>query len=496
MSNRGPIKLKTSNLTRLSPRVQVATYDRKGVTDSLVHIGVGGFFRAHQAVYLDDLLQRPGNSEWGYCGVGLLPHDAGVRDALQSQDCLYTLLERSADGDRARVIGALLNYLHAPQDPEAVLKKLASPRTRIVSLTITEGGYYVNEGTGEFNDKHPDILHDLDHPRQPKCSFGVLLEALDRRRRHGLEPFTLMSCDNLQHNGDLTKRMLLAFAELRDPELARWLGEHCAFPNSMVDRITPATTDEHRALLREEFNLEDAWPVVTESFSQWIIEDNFPSGRPAWETAGAQMTTDVLPYEKMKLRLLNAGHQALCYIGMLLGYEFAHEAMQDVRIRKLVKTMMDVEVTPLLPIPVGIDLEAYKKSLIARFSNPAIRDQLSRIGTDGSAKIPGFVLPSIVEALRQGTSAKLLCFTVAAWFRYFAGTDDTGRPIPIVDPMADRLREHARTGWRDADVMLSMRDIFGEELLQNPAFTREIKRALASFYDEGAEKTLADYIDS
>ncbi|KAA3622522.1 MAG: mannitol dehydrogenase family protein [Proteobacteria bacterium] len=493
MSDRGPIKLDTRNLARLSPRVQVPTYDRRGANGGLVHIGVGSFFRAHQAVYLDDLLQQSGNSQWGYCGIGLLPHDAGVRDALLSQDCLYTVLERSAGGDRARVIGALLDFLHAPRDPETVLKKLASPRTRIVSLTITEGGYYVNKGTGEFNDTHPDILHDLKHPQQPRCSFGVLLEALDHRRKRGLEPFTLMSCDNLQHNGDLTRKMLLAFAECRDPQLAGWLGEHCAFPNSMVDRITPATTDEHRALLREEFNLDDAWPVVTESFTQWIIEDNFPGGRPAWETVGAQMTTDVLPYEKMKLRLLNASHQALCYIGMLLGYEFAHEAMQDARIQKLVRTMMDGEVTPLLTTPAGIDLEAYKTSLVERFSNPNIRDQLSRIGSEGSAKIPVFVLPSIVEGLRQGTPVKLLCFTVAAWLRSFAGTDDTGRPISIVDPMAERLREQAGSGWRDADVMLGMHDIFNEELLSSPAFTSEINRALAGFYDQGAERTLADY---
>ncbi len=492
MSDRGPIKLNARNLEHLSPRVQVSTYDRRGVTGSLVHIGVGAFFRAHQAAYLDDLLEQSGSSEWGYCGIGLLPHDAGVRDALQSQDCLYTLLERSADGDRARVIGSVLDYLHAPQDPEAVLEKLASPHTRIVSLTITEGGYYVNKGTGEFNDKDPDILHDLEHPQAPRCSFGVLLESLDRRRRQGLEPFTLMSCDNLQHNGDLTRKMLLAFAECRDPALARWLAEHCAFPNSMVDRITPATTDEHRALLREAFDLEDAWPVVTESFTQWIIEDNFPGGRPAWETVGAQMTSDVLPYEKMKLRLLNASHQALCFIGMLLGYEFAHEAMQDARIRKLVKSMMDEEVTPLLATPAGIDLESYKASLITRFSNPNIRDQLSRIGSDGSAKIPGFVLPSVVEGLRQGTPVKRLCFTVAAWLRSLAGTDDSGRTISIVDPMADGLREHARSGWRDTDVMLGMRDIFNEELLSNTEFTNQLKRTLASFYDEGAEKTLAD----
>ena len=463
---------------------------------SLLHIGVGGFYRAHQAVYLDDLLQQPGNTAWGYCGIGLLPQDAAMRDALQSQDCLYTVVERSASGDRARVIGSLLNYLHAPQDPEAVLNALASPQTRIVSLTITEGGYYVNEGTGEFNDAHPDIVHDLQHPRQPKCSFGYLVEALSRRSANGLGPFTVMSCDNLQHNGDVARKMILAFAERRDPGLAAWLREHCAFPNSMVDRITPATTDEHRALLREKFGLTDAWPVATEPFKQWVIEDNFPGGRPAWEKVGAQMTADVLPYEKMKMRLLNASHQAMCYIGMLLGYEFAHEAMQDARIRKLVRTMMDVEVTPLLQAPAGIDLERYKQSLIERFSNPTIRDQLSRIGTEGSARIPKFVLPSIVDALSRGTPVKLLSFTVAAWFRYLTGTDDAVREMPVIDPMAEKLQERARRGGRDPGFMLGMRELFGDELPRSPAFADEVKRALASFYDAGAKATLAAYIES
>ncbi len=491
-----PIRLNQANLKGLPAAIQVPSYDRERVTRSMVHIGVGGFYRAHQAVYLDDLLHQPGNTAWGYCGIGLLPQDAAMRDALLSQDCLYTVVERSAAGDSARVIGSLRNYLHAPQDPEAVLSAMASPQTRIVSLTITEGGYYVNEGSGEFNDTHPDIVHDLQQPHEPKCSFGFLLEALARRRGNGLAPFTVMSCDNLQHNGDVARKMIGAFAERRDPALAAWLREHCAFPNSMVDRITPATTDEHRALLREAFGLEDAWPVVTEPFRQWVIEDNFPGGRPAWEKVGAQMTTDVLPYEKMKMRLLNGSHQAMCYIGMLLGHEFAHQTMQDARIRRLVTTMMDAEVTPLLQAPAGIDLADYKRTLIERFSNPTIRDQLSRIGTEGSARIPKFVLPSIVDGLARGTPVRLLSFTVAAWFRYLTGTDDRGRKLPIVDPWAQRLQDQARRGGRDAGVMLGMRELFGDQLPKSAAFAGEVKRALESFYDAGAEATLAACLES
>lgn len=491
-----PIGLNQANLRLLSSAVRIPTYDRKSVAQSIVHIGVGGFYRAHQAVYLDDLLHRPGHAEWGYCGVGLLKHDERMRDALLPQDCLYTVVERSAAGDRARVIGSLLNFLHAPSDPEAVLEKMASPECRIVSLTITEGGYYVNEGTGEFNDTHPDIVRDLQHPHEPGCSFGYLAEALDRRRSRGLSPFTVMSCDNLQHNGDVARKMLLAFVERRDPTLSRWLADNGAFPNSMVDRIVPATTDEHRAVVKEQFGIEDAWPVGTEPFMQWVIEDNFPNGRPAWEDVGAQMTSDVLPYEKMKMRLLNASHQAMCYIGMLLGYEYAHEAMADARIRTLVKTMMDVEVTPLLVAPTGIDLEAYKQTLIERFSNPTIKDQLSRIGTEGSARIPKFVLPSIVEQLQRGGPSRLLTFTVACWFRYLTGTDDQGRAMPVIDPMKDKLMEHARRGGRDPGAMLSLRELFGEALTSSPIFVDQLRQTLESLYDRGAEATLASYIES
>lgn len=487
------VVLNQANLVRLSPEIRIPAYERSAVARSIVHIGVGGFYRAHQAVYLDDLLQQPGHEEWGFVGVGLLPHDARMRDAMQSQDCLYTVVERSASGDHARVIGSVLDFLYAPDDPEAVIEKMAAPDCRIVSLTITEGGYYVNQGNGEFDPDHPDIVYELAHPGQPRCSFGYLAVALDRRRRRGLAPFTVMSCDNLQNNGDVTKKMLLAFAALYEPELGTWLAEHGAFPNSMVDRITPATTDEHRALLKEDFRLDDAWPVMTEPFKQWVIEDRFPGGRPAWEQVGAQMTSDVLPYEKMKLRLLNASHQALCYIGMLLGYEYAHEAMADPHIRKLVKSMMDIEVTPLLSAVQGIDLNEYKKTLVERFSNPAIRDQLSRIGTEGSARIPKFVLPSVREQLLRGGPIKLLCFTVACWFRYLTGRDDLGRPMQIIDPLGSKLQELAILGGADPLRLLSMRELFGE-LSDSPIFFNHVRDALYSLYELGSRPALENAV--
>jgi mannitol 2-dehydrogenase len=486
----GPIPLKRENLRAVAGRVQVPAYDPAGLPGSIVHVGVGGFHRAHQAVYLDDLLARGGVREWGLCGVGLLPQDARMRDVMRAQDCLYTLVERGAAGDQARVVGSIGSFLLAADGREAVLEKMASPECRIVSLTITEGGYYVNKGTGRFDEAHPDIRHDLEHPRQPACVFGYLAEALERRRGRGIAPFTVMSCDNLQGNGEVARRMFLAFAERRDAGLARWIVANGAFPSAMVDRITPATTDAHRALVRDSFGIDDAWPVVTEPFRQWVVEDRFPLGRPAWERVGAQMVSDVHPYEMMKIRLLNAGHQALCYIGMLLGYRYADETMADADIRELVVRMMDDEVTPLLPPVPGIDLQQYKRTLLERFANPVLRDQLARIGTEGSARIPGFVLPSILDRLSRGGPMRALTFTVAAWFRYLTGSDERGNPLPINDPMSEELVRRARAGGDSPRDLLGLGNLFGEALPASPAFTTYLEEALRSLHREGARQAL------
>ena len=483
-----PMKLSSANLGLLPSGVQIPHYDRSKVVPRIMHIGVGGFMRAHQAIYSDDLLAD--DSGWGYCGVGLLPQDARIRDALRSQDCLYTVVKRDTAGDRARVIGSVVEFLFAPDDPQAVLEKMASPDCRIVSLTITEGGYYIHQGTAQFDEHHPDIQWDLSHLHEPASSFGYLLEALDRRRRRGLPPFTVLSCDNIQGNGGVTRRMLLAHAELRDPGLRGWLEQNGAFPNSMVDRITPATTDEHRALVREKFGIDDAWPVTTERFKQWIIEDHFPQGRPAWERVGAQITDDVRPYEKMKLRLLNASHQAICYSGMLLDFAFAHEAMAEPLIKGLMTTMMDLEVTPLLTQPAGIDLAHYKAQLVERFANPAIRDQLARIGSDGSVRIPKFILPSAAEQLRRGGPIARLCFTVASWLRCLSRTSDTGRPLAISDPMEALLRDRAPTDATGPESLLATREIFSAEVAEHPAFREQVGRWWRSFRDDGARATL------
>jgi mannitol 2-dehydrogenase len=483
-----PIQLSQANLPKIATGVKVPSYDRTKGGRSIAHIGVGGFHRAHQAVYLDDLLHQ--QEGWRLSGIGLLPHDAAMRDTLARQDCLYTVVERDPNGDQARVIGSLQEFLFAPDGRERVLSKLTSADTPIVSLTITENGYYVNQATGAFNDTHPDIQHDLAHSHEPNCSFGYLIEALDRRRTAGLPPFTVLSCDNLQNNGEMAHRMLMAFAELRDPTLRNWIESNGSFPNTMVDRITPATSQEHRNYVAHRFAIEDGWPVVCEPFRQWVIEDHFPLGRPAWELVGAQMTTNVLPYELIKLRLLNASHQALCYIGILLGYELVHEAMQDSGVRELVRRMMDDEVTSLLlPVP-GVDLSSYKAKVIERFSNSVIQDTLIRLATDGSARIPKFVLPSIAQQIERGGPIRILSFVVASWFRYLSGRGETGKELTIIDPLAQTLQERARTGERDPRPLLGMQELFGETLTNSERFVSEVGKWLASFYDLGARKTL------
>jgi len=488
------IHLNGAHLHRFSAPIQTPHYDRTNLPHSIVHIGVGGFHRAHQAVYLDDLLHLPGVAGWSICGVCLLPRDQKMYATMKQQDCLYTVVEQSHTGNNARVIGSITNILFAPDNPQAVIEKMALPECRIVSLTITEGGYYVNSATGEFDANHPDILYELAHPDQPKCVFGFLATALDQRRKHGILPFTVMSCDNIQSNGDVLKNMFLAFAHLRDPELGRWLAEQGAFPNSMVDRITPVTTDEHRAMVQKRFGIDDGWPVVTEPFKQWVIEDHFCNGRPAWETVGAQMTQDVLPYEKMKIRLLNASHQALCYIGMLLGYQYVHQTMEDPRIRTLIETMMDEEATPTLSEVPGVNLQEYKRTLIERFANPAINDQLARIGSLGSASLPKFIFPILMDQLACQGKITRCAFTIAAWFRYLTGFDDQGTKMPFSDPMAEKICPLAKNGGSDPTALLSLHELFGDDLPRSQAFVDEVSRALRSFYEKGALATLENYI--
>ncbi len=487
------MKLNEETLRQLPDSVRRPLYDRGALRQHTVHMGVGGFHRAHQAVYLDDLLAMDGEPRWGECGLGVLPSDDKMRDALKSQDCLYTLLERSESTETARVVGSIADYLYAPEDRERAIEKLAAEETRIVSLTITEGGYFLNEGTGKFDPERPEIQKDLKNPGAPETSIGLIAEALERRRQRGMGGWTLMSCDNLQSNGAVVRGVLLGFAAMRGGGLEPWIAEHVAFPNSMVDRITPVTTAGDREELRAKFGIEDAWPVMTELFLQWVIEDHFVSGRPAWEKVGAQIVPDVAPYELMKMRLLNGSHLAMAYLGALAGYTYVHEVMHDELFVAFIEQFME-EVTPVVPEIPGVSIPEYRKTLIERFANPAIRDQVTRICSEGSAKIPKWLLPSIVELLQMGRAVKLSSLVVASWIRYLQkGVDERGKPLEILDARAPELRAVAQSVGDDPRPMLAVRSIFGDVLSAHEGFAREVQGALEMLDKAGVAATLRRY---
>jgi mannitol 2-dehydrogenase len=480
--------LNQANLGSLS--IPVPSYDRSQITVGIVHFGVGGFHRAHQAMYIDQLMEQDKALDWGICGVGVMPFDLKMKEAMQSQDCLYTLVEKAPDGGwEPRIIGSIVQYLYAPDDPEAVIEKMADPATRIVSLTVTEGGYNFHPVTGEFDDTNPAVQADLAPGAVPATTFGLITEALVRRRSRGIEPFTVMSCDNIQGNGHMAQEVFTAFARLRDPELGEWVASTVQFPNSMVDRITPVTTDEDRAQISERFGVEDAWPVVCEPFTQWALEDKFPSGRPSFEDVGVQVVPDVVPYELMKLRLLNASHQALCYFGYLAGYRLVHEVAQDQLFANFLLDYMNREATPTLaPVP-GIDLDAYKLQLIERFSNAAVRDTVARLCAESSDRIPKWLLPVIRENLAAGRDVSLSAAVVASWARYAEGVDEHGEPITVVDRLADRLQKIAAQQQDNPLAFVENRELFGD-LAGEPDFTEPYLNALNSLHTKGSRSTL------
>jgi mannitol 2-dehydrogenase len=482
--------LNAQTLGDITSRVPGPSYDRSAVSTGIVHLGVGGFHRAHEAMYVDALLDQGEANDWGITGVGLLTQDRAMDEVMRTQDCLYTLVVKGTDGSTdARVIGSIVDYLFAPEDPEAVLERMTDPATRIVSLTITEGGYHVNQSTGSFDDDDPAIRADIKAEGPPTTAFGFITEALARRRTAGTEPFTVMSCDNIQGNGTVAHEMITAFATLRDAELGAWIGEQVAFPNSMVDRITPVTTDVDRELVARKYGIADGWPVVCEPFIQWALEDHFPQGRPAFEQVGVQVVDDVGPYELMKLRLLNASHQALCYLGYLSGYRYAHEVCSDPLFTDFLLGYMDHEATPTLePVP-GVDLDDYKHQLIERFANPEIKDTLARLSAEGSDRIPKWLVPVIQRNLADGGDVRRSALVVAAWARYAEGVDESGDPIDVVDRRRDQLMERARRQRDEPLAFLEDQDLFAD-LHDQPRFTEEYLAALESLHAHGARATL------
>ncbi len=483
--------LNTSTLGHLDPKVAIPQYDRSATSIGIVHFGVGAFHRAHQAMYLDAILAS-GHPDWAICGVGVLEGDRAMRDALRAQDNLYTLAESAPDGTSvARVIGSIREYLFAPDDPAAVLARLADPATRIVSLTITEGGYSIDDATGEFAPNDPLTLHDLEPDAGlPVSAFGFITAGLALRRAAGIPPFTVMSCDNIQGNGHVARTAIMAFAARKDPDLATWIGKHVAFPNSMVDRITPATTDDTRAWITAEYGIDDRWPVRCESFTQWVLEDNFPTGRPPLETVGVQIVDDVLPYELMKLRLLNATHQMMAYPGALVGERLVHEVARDPLFSGLLLDYMHQEAIPTLqPVP-GINLDAYCLELIARYSNEAIRDTLARLAFDASARIPKFLLPVLRHQLETGGEFRRCAFTLAAWAQFTEGRDENGDPTPINDQRAADLLAAVQAEMSNPGAFLDYRPVFGD-LGTNHRLREAYIAYRAALAEQGVRATIA-----
>ena len=490
--------LSAGTLSQLPPEVSVPNYDRGAVQPWIAHLGVGGFHRAHQAVYTDDLLRR-GLDRWGICGVGITAADRRMQEALAQQDWLYTLVAASAEGLDVRVIGSMVRYLVAREDTRPVIERLAGEETRLVSLTVTENGYHHDPQTGELNLLVPEVAHDLDHPNEPQTVVGTLAAMLVWRFRGGRRPVTILSCDNLPGNGAILRGLVLGFlAEARLPEAdygARgWVEEAVPFPNTMVDRITPFTTEDRRRSLEQQYGVRDNWPVFCEDFRQWVIEDRFATGRPPWEEAGAQFVPDVHPYELMKIRLLNGSHSALAYLAYLLGHRDVDRAMADPDLRCFLRERYMEEVTPTLqPVP-GIDLDAYKDGLVRRFANPAIRDQVTRLAMDGSKKVPNMIVKPLAETLRAGRPFGAMALALAGWIRFLAGTDEEGKAVVVEDPLAESLMAAARRGGRDPRPFLALREIFGEEVPRARALVEALAGYLERLHAEGARRTLQGFL--
>lgn len=479
-----PIQLSQVNLEQIGSRIPVPKYSRSANNIEIVHIGVGGFHRAHLAYYLHLLNGSEASSPTtGICGIGLREGDSKLHDIFKTQDYLYTLMVKHPDGTiEPEVIGSIVDFKMGTTDSEPVIAQMAAAQTKTVSLTITEGGYNFNPTTGDFNFENPDIQHEIQNPEDPKTVYGFLTAALKRRRDAGLPAFTILVCDNIEHNGDMMRKMLGAFAKAQDPYLAQWITQEVSFPNSMVDRITPVTTSVDIETLAKDYGVTDDWPVTCEPFIQWVVEDKFSNGRPDLEKVGVQFVPDVGPYEKMKLRLLNAGHSVLGILGALHGHPTINACVEDEVFASYLRAFLDHEATPILGDIKGIDLEDYKDSLLDRFTNPNIKDSVSRICAESSAKLPKFLIPTIHENLKSGGSIKFATLVIAAWCYYSdKQVDQNGQPLEIIDAMQNELYQAAKQTKKDPLAFIKQESIFGH-LVSNERFTKLYMEAVQKIY--------------
>lgn len=489
------VRLSRATLGQLRPSVGVPSYDPTDLSPGIVHIGIGNFHRAHQAAYLDELFERGLDRDWAIVGTGVRELDATMGVDLAAQDFLSTVVTQEAGGATARVTGAMIDFI-APDNREAILRRLVDRRTRIVSLTVTEGGYFVDAATQAFDPGHPDIVADAaDRLAHPKTAFGLIAAGLLQRRASGVPPFTVMSCDNLPGNGHVTANAVAGLVGLIEPADARWILDNVAFPNGMVDRITPASSDRERQLLRDDFGIDDARPVFCEDFRQWVLEDHFPTGRPQLETVGVQFVADVRPFELMKIRILNGGHAAIAYPAGLLDIHFVHEAMQDAQIAHFLSILLEHEVIPVVPPVPDTDLSAYKRTIEQRFANPRIGDTIRRLCLDGSNRQPKFILPTLRDALQTGRPIDGLALESALWCRYCYGETESGQAIAPNDPQWSRLTEQARRAKQEPAAWLQMQDIYGD-LQSNQRFRGAFSLALQSLWRNGTRSSLDHYMSS
>lgn len=480
----------------LSAKATLPSYDRSHLVTRIVHLGFGAFHRAHQGVYTD-ILAAEHNSDWGYCEVNLIGGEQQIAD-LKQQDNLYTVAEMSADAWTARVVGVVKSALHAQVDGlETLLAAMCEPQVAIVSLTITEKGYCHSPATGQLMLEHPAIAADLQNPHQPKSAPGVVVEALARRKAAGLPAFTVMSCDNMPENGHVMRNVVLAYAQAVDAELAKWIEQNVTFPSTMVDRIVPAVTPETLDKIEQLTGVRDPAGVACEPFRQWVIEDNFVAGRPVWEKAGAELVADVLPFEEMKLRMLNGSHSFLAYLGYLAGYQHINDCMGDENYRRTARALMLQEQAPTLKVK-GVDLARYADQLIERYSNPALRHRTWQIAMDGSQKLPQRMLDSVRWHLANHSDFDLLALGVAGWMRYVGGVDEQGKAIDVSDPLLpviQRAVANSEEGASRVEALLGITEIFSTDLPQSVLFIQKVKTAYDNLVTYGAKASVAKYAE-
>jgi len=485
------MKLNQSALAEIKKIVSVPTYDRGELKPAIVHIGLGHFVRAHLAMYLDRLAEQGG--DWGIWGAGISSLPSPTLDVMAAQDCLYTLTEKNSDGStKSQVIGSVIGVDKAEVNGQPLISRIADASTKILSLTITEGGYGIDAVTGKFSGSADKLITaDMADPNSAQSWLGILIQAIRIRKNENRGALTLMSCDNIPHNGHVAKDAVIGFAKVVAPDLVSWIESNMSFPNSMVDRVTPGTKDEDRAFIQEKFGYTDGWPVACEPYVLWVLEDDFANGRPDFEKVGVMLVPDVLPYELMKLRLANGTHQALCYFGYLVGHTYVHEAIHDSDIQRLLLKYIDEEAVPTLAAVPGFDLNEWGRIVIDRFGNPQIKDTLARICAETSDRIPKFMLPVVRDQLKAGRSAAMCAAVLASWSRYAQGVDEKGNVIDVVDPKRESVMAAAQADLKTPGAFLDQREIFGE-IAENKEFRADFISAINSINKDGARAFLAE----